>query len=437
LDANAIPPAPAVAKRQRLDSIDLLRGVVMIIMALDHVRDFYSSKAFSEFGDPTDLDNTTLGIFFTRWITHYCAPTFIFLAGTGAFLSGTRGKSKPELSWFLFTRGLWLAFFEVTINTAMWSFDYDLQHYGAGVFWAIGWSMVVLSVLVYLQTWAVTLFGLAMIASHNLLDGLTAEQVHLPGWLWMVLHSPPKDPVPVVGSITFVTGYSLVPWMGVMAAGYGFGSLYLLDRAARRTWLFILGLGLIALFVGIRMQNHGYVDEKPAANPPSIVYHEPHGYGDARAWEQRPDPHVPDEDKQPDPRWTACSFLNCTKYPPSLLYLLMTLGPSILFLAIFDRPLGQIAQPIITIGRVPFFFYLLHIPLIHGSAVLLDFVRFGKSPLANSGPWMPWQSLPQNYGVSLPVVYLIWAAVIVILYFPCRWYAGVKARYRSAWLSYF
>jgi hypothetical protein len=151
------------------------------------------------------------------------------------------------------------------------------------------------------------------------------------------------------------------------------------------------------------------------------------GYGDAHPWEN-----------QSNELWTTYSFCNCTKYPPSLLYLLMTLGPAIVFLAIFDRPLGLLAQPIITIGRVPFFFYLLHIPLIHGGAVLLDYLRFGQSPLARSGPWgFPDGSLPQDYGVSLPMVYLIWAAVIVILYFPCRWYAGVKARYRSAWLSYF
>src|SRR5262245_56244273 len=181
------PLTPALAKPERIESIDLLRGVVMIIMALDHVRDFYSERLLM---DPTDLNTTTVGIFLTRWITHFCAPTFIFLAGTSAFLAGTRGKTKPGLSWFLFTRGLWLAFFEVVINRAMWMFNYDLHHHGAGVFWAIGWSMVALSLLVYLPTPVVTIFGLALVGLHNMLDGLTANQVGLPGWLWVILHSP-------------------------------------------------------------------------------------------------------------------------------------------------------------------------------------------------------------------------------------------------------
>src|ERR1700688_861466 len=185
---TAVQSAPAKARPDRLDSIDMLRGVVMVIMALDHVRDFWSDRFFRE--DPTDLTKTTAAIFLTRWITHYCAPTFIFLAGTGAFLSGTRGKSKPELSWFLFTRGLWLSFFEVVINRMMWMFNFDLIHHGAGVFWAIRWSMLVLAGLVYFPAWVAATFGLAMIALHNLLDGLTAQQIHLPDWVWVILHSP-------------------------------------------------------------------------------------------------------------------------------------------------------------------------------------------------------------------------------------------------------
>jgi uncharacterized membrane protein len=372
----------------------------MILMALDHVRDFFSDRLFL---DATDLTTTTPAYFLTRWVTHFCAPTFIFLAGTAAFLSSTRGKSKPALSWFLLTRGIWLAFFEVVVNRMMWMFNYDLHHHGAGVFWAIGWSMVVLSFLVYLPTLVVTVFGLAMIILHNLLDGLTPADLSLPGWLWTMLHNP--GDATVIDGYTFGTGYCLIPWVGVMAAGYGFGTFMLLDRATRRRRLFQLGMALTLGFIILRAVNV---------------------YGDPRPWSE-----------QSSPLWTFLSFLNCTKYPPSLLYLLMTLGPALLALAVLDRPLGSLAGPIITFGRVPLFYYLLHIPLIHGGAVLLDYVRFGWSPLAASGPWeIKPGEIPGSYGVSLPVVYLIWIGVVVILYLPCRWFAALKQRRRDVWLSY-
>jgi uncharacterized membrane protein len=391
--------APEKPRPGRLESIDLLRGLVMIVMALDHVRDFFSERLFL---DATDLKTTTPAIFLTRWITHYCAPTFIFLAGTSAFLSTTRGKSKPALSWFLFTRGLWLAFFEVVVNRIMWMFNYDFHNYGAGVFWAIGWSMVVLSLLVYLPTLVVTVLGVALISQHNSLDGLSATDVGLPEWLWVILHKP--GDATVVEGFTFGTNYCLLPWIGVMAAGYGFGSLFLLDRPIRRRLLFQLGASLSVCFIILRTMN----------------------IGDPRPWSD-----------QGSPLWTTLSFLNCTKYPASLLYLLMTLGPAIFALGLFDRPLGWLARPIITFGRVPLFYYLLHIPLIHGGAALLDFVRFGWSPLATSGPWgLDRDTLPEHYGVDLPTVYLIWIGVVLILYLPCRWFAGVKQRRRDVWLSY-
>jgi uncharacterized membrane protein len=385
---------------RRLESVDLLRGCVMIIMALDHVRDFMSDRIFL---NPTDLDTTTPGIFLTRWITHYCAPTFIFLAGTSAYLAGVRGKSKPSLSFFLFTRGLWLAFFEVTVNRALWLFNFHIYQHGAGVFWAIGLSMIVLATLVWLPTSFVTILGAAMIATHNLLDGLSAEQVNLPGWVWVVLHSP--GDAPVIRDITFGTGYCLIPWVGVMAVGYGFGRLLQLPGGIRRRTVFRLGAALTAAFVVLRGVNV---------------------YGDASVWQ-----------RQSTPLFTALSFLNCTKYPPSLLYLLMTLGPSIMALALFDRPLGRIVQPIITFGRVPLFFYVLHIALIHGTAVLIDYARFGWSPLESRGPWeIQASTAPPGYGLSLPAVYLVWVAVVFALYPACRWYAGVKQRRRDFWLSY-
>jgi uncharacterized membrane protein len=394
----------------RLESVDLLRGAVMVIMALDHVRDYWSNRLFD---DPTDLNTTTIAIFLTRWITHYCAPTFIFLAGTGAFLSGARGKSKRQLSWFLLSRGLWLVFLELTIMRLVWMFGWDLYNHGPGVFWAIGWSMVVLAGLVQLPTALVTTFGVAMIAFHNLLDGFTADQLHLPQWLWNILHQPGGAPLfksftigtITIKSVSFGTGYCLIPWMGVMAAGYGFGQLLLLDPPARRRALWTLGGLLTAGFFVLRAINV---------------------YGDSvRPWLQ-----------QPDSARLACSFLNCQKYPPSLHYLLMTLGPAILFLALFDRPLGWWAKPIITFGRVPLFYYLLHIPLIHGGVVLYDHIRFGWSPQSFDGPWAVRPTTQPGYGVDLGTVYLIWIAVILILYPACWWYADFKRRHRSIWLSY-
>ncbi len=265
---TAVHVHPVPLKPERLESVDLVRGVVMILMALDHVRDFWSNRLLM---DPTDLNTTTAAIFLTRWVTHYCAPTFIFLAGTSAFLAGTRGKSTSALSWFLFTRGLWLAIFEVTINRALWMFNFDLQHHGAGVFWAIGWAMVLLAGLVYLPTAVVTLVGFALIVLHNLLDGVTAQLLGLPEWLWMLLHQPGDSPVlqapgwiwdvipspghvPGSDNVTFGTAYCLIPWMGAMAAGYGFGSLLQFQRLERRRLVFLLGAVVTLAFIVLRLE---------------------------------------------------------------------------------------------------------------------------------------------------------------------------------------
>ncbi len=408
----AVEPIVQVAPaRERLESVDLLRGLVIVIMALDHVRDFWSFPVVVDpvthqqvVADPTNLLQTNPALFFTRWITHFCAPTFIFLAGTSAYLSRPRWRSRSELSWFLLTRGVWLAFLELTVIRISWMSYFDPLHHGAGVFWPIGLSMIVLAGLIYLPTAWITVLGVLMIATHNLLDGRSAESVGLPGWLWVVLHSP--GDAPVVGRITFGTGYCLIPWCGVMAAGYGFGAILRQPAGVRRRILFALGSALIVAFVFVRLANV---------------------YGDAH----RLTP-------QPNALWWLMDLLNCTKYPPSLLYLLMTLGPAILVLALCDRPLGPVARPIITFGRVPLFFYLLHIPLIHGAAVLYDFYRYhGWSPLATDGPWgIKPDLVPEGYGVGLGTVYLLWIAVILVLYPPCHWYAGVKKRNRSVWLSY-
>jgi uncharacterized membrane protein len=407
----------AAPARQRLDSIDLLRGLVMVIMALDHVRDYFSQTFFTiPPTDPTpaDLTKTTVALFLTRWVSHFCAPTFVFLAGTGAFLAGTRGKSTKALSWFLLTRGLWLVLLDVTVVRLGWNFNFDYSHeFGGGVIWVIGWSMAVLSLLVFLPTSAVAVFGITLIGYHNLLDGKTAADVHLPEWLWVILHSPGQFTVIqscdigtlAIPEIKFTTAYSLLPWLGVLAAGYGFGAMFLLDRVQRRKQLIGLGLALTLVFVVLRYGN---------------------GYGDQNPWFV-----------QKVPSLTLLSFINCQKYPPSLLFLLMTLGPSITALGLFDREWGSLGKFFVVYGRVPLFYYLLHIPLIHGLAVAIDYLRYGYSPYWGEAPWpLRRDTLPPDYGFDLPTVYLIWIGVVLFLFPLCWWFGRIKQRYRAAWLSY-
>jgi len=375
----------------------------MVIMALDHTRDFFSKDlAF----DPTDLGRTFPALFLTRWITHYCAPVFIFLAGTGAFLSTGRGKSRGELSRFLLTRGLWLVLLELTwVRCLGWQFNFDLHFTFGAVIWAIGWSMVALAVLVFLPLRWVTAFGILMIASHNLFDSVKPESWGSLGWLWKILHSGGMI-LPAKG-YRFAAGYPLVPWIGVMAAGYGFGSLLLREPVERRRWLFGLGATLTLLFILLRAINL---------------------YGDPRPWSG-----------QKNSLFTLFSFMNCHKYPPSLLYLLMTLGPALLVLAALDRGMIGWLKPLLVFGRVPLFYYLLHLPLIHGLAVLASYWAYGRADwwFANppEGPDAPILR-PADYGYGLPVVYLVWIGVVLVLYPVCRWFAGVKRLRRDPWLSY-
>ncbi len=390
-------PGERPAGRARLDSVDLLRGVVMVIMALDHVRDYFH---FSFEFDPTDLSRTYTALFVTRWVTHFCAPVFVFLAGAGAFLYASRGKSKSDLSKFLFTRGLWLVLLELTVLHAAWFFNFDLRAEMAQVIWALGWSMVALSGLIYLPVTAVTAFGVAMIAVHNLFDGIQAQNLGSFGWLWRVLHEGGlMQPTPNSGIYVF---YPLIPWIGVMAAGYGFGRLLLHERGARRRRVLILASALILMFIILRAVNL---------------------YGDPTPWSA-----------QKSRLFTFFSFINTFKYPPSLLFLLMTLGPAIAALALLDRRAGKFTRPLIVFGRVPLFFYVLHILLIHALAVVFACARYGQARWLFQNP--PDFAAPKDYGYGLPVVYFVWIAVVLILYPACRWYAGVKRRRRDAWLSY-
>ena len=392
----AISEAPVAVKLNRIESIDVVRGVIMIIMALDHVRDFFGVPGIS----PTDLDQATVALFFTRWITHICAPVFFLLTGTGAYLS-LRRKSKGQLSRFLFSRGLWLIFLEVVVTRCLgWQFNFDYHVTMLIVLWALGWAMIVLSGLVYLPAAWVTTFGVVMIAGHNLFDSVQSSNP-----LWSILHRPgfvvnnPQHSV--------FLGYPLVPWVGVTAVGYGLGQIYAWAPDRRKAFLFRLGTGLIAAFILLRAINI---------------------YGDPFRWTA-----------QRSAVFTVLSFLNTVKYPPSLLFLLMTLGPAMVFLWAVDDNTPRLLQPALVFGKVPMFYYLLHIPLIHLLAIAICYARFHhvywmfESPSVGQFPITP----PPGWGFSLPVVYLVWAFVVLALYPLCRWFADLRQRRSDAWLSYF
>jgi len=417
------PPSAAKVRepgRSRIDSIDLLRGIVMVIMMLDHTRDFVHSGGLTF--DPTDLTRTTVALFFTRWITHYCAPIFVFLAGTGAYLQLARGKSKRDLSKFLVSRGLWLIVLELTVVRfgVFFSLDYRFLAF-LQVIWVIGVSMIVLAALIHLPLKFVAGFGIAMIALHNLLDrfqvtGWRGPGTPVPGFgakLWMLAHQG-FSIFPIVGfpSPLVLVVYPLIPWIGVMAVGYAFGSLYQIDAQRRRRWLLWMGLTATSLFIFIRALDV---------------------YGDPAHWS-----------KQKNLVFTVLSFVNTTKYPPSLQFLLMTLGPALLALWWFDSPAGsapalatRFRAALVTFGRVPLFFYLLQWYTAHLIAVVLGLIA--GQPVA----WQ-WQSpidkftSPPLTGVGFPlwVVYVSWIAGVLLLYPLCKWFAGVKARRRDWWLSY-
>jgi uncharacterized membrane protein len=393
------PPAPAAwarpgpGARPRLDSIDLLRGLVMVLMALDHTRDFFGSSGMN----PRDVADPAL--FLTRWITHFCAPIFIFLAGVSAFLYGTRGRSTAELSRFLATRGFWLMVLEFTIVRLGWTFGIDLDHFVTQVIWAIGASMVVLAGLVWLPSAAVATIGIAMIAGHNLLDGIHAADLGQAGWIWSFLHEPGTVKLGAYSEIYAL--YPLIPWAGVMAAGYALGPAFAGDARERRRLFLVLGAALTAGFVMLRLTNL---------------------YGDPAPWT------VHDSAAS-----MVLSMLNVEKYPPSLLYLMMTLGPGLMLLAAFEGARGPLLAWITTFGRVPLLYYVAHIFLIHGLAVAVAWMTTGEAGwLFGSIP----STRPAGYGYPLPVIYGLWLMVVASLYPLCRCFANVKQRRSEWWWSY-
>ena len=401
--ASAIPATPVPAPR--IQSVDALRGAIMMLMAIDHIRD-YVARSAQEFL-PTDLTRTTPAIFLTRWITHFCAPVFVLTAGVGAYLWMTRGRrSKNNLSRLLTSRGLWLIILEVTILRFIMlsQISYTANPVLLIILWAIGISMIALAALIYLPTRVIASLSFAIIALHNLLDSVSAGHFGRAAWIWDILH---QQNVFAFHRINFVTGYPVLPWIGVMAAGYCLAQVFEWDASRRRRFLLRLGLALVAAFVVLRAINV---------------------YGDPLRWSH-----------QASPVFTVLSFLNASKYPPSLDFLLMTLGPAMVVLAWLEDFHLHFTNPLIVFGRVPFFYYGAHLLLAHLIAIGMNVARYGAKPiLLMAPPSMGGSSglFPPDYGFPLWTVYAVWVVVLLLLYPACLWAARLKQRRHDWWLTY-
>jgi uncharacterized membrane protein len=419
--------------KQRIYSIDFLRGVVMMIMLLDHTRDFVYHNAL--IGDPTNMSNTTVPLFFTRWITHYCAPIFVFLSGVSIYLQKMYGKSNGELARFLVTRGLWLIVLEFTVIRTLITFNLDYSLLGfAQVIWVIGVSMIVMAGLIYVPLRIVGAIGILMILLHNLLDVYRLPPGEAFGGpatvgqgVWIVLHQ--QGIVPFFGGSVIVILYPLIPWVGVMAAGYALGAIYQWDAERRRKLLLTVGIAATVLFVTVRFTNY-YGDPSPWMNNAEFA---------ARQAANPPPGPPADEGARPlsEPAFSFVSFLNTTKYPPSLLFLLMTLGPALIVLGLTDRISGKpIWQWIaIVFGRVPLFFYILQWLSAHFFGIGLSLLAGKDIGYFFQGPG-PGTQLPPDNGFSLPVVYFAWIAGLIILFPLCYWYGEYKRKNKHWLLSY-
>ncbi|MDE3234683.1 MAG: DUF1624 domain-containing protein [Bacteroidota bacterium] len=391
---------PATLSR-RILSIDLLRGLVMVIMALDHVRDFTHIHAFDD--DPTNLATTTPVLFFTRFITHFCAPTFVFLSGTSIFLQSQR-KTKKELSYFLFTRGLWLVLFEIVFNNLFWTFNPFYNSIALQVIWVIGISMLVMSAMIYLPVRVIFMIGLLIVCGHNYLDRFNYTDASKAPLLWSILHQPSDRMIAPEHSIFFF--YPIIPWPAVMMLGYCLGTWFVkdFDVAKRKKNLLLTGTMVVLVFLILRFVNV---------------------YGDAALWSAQPRGSV----------YTVLSFFNVTKYPPSLLYLCVTIGPALIVLALTENWKGAVADFFIVFGRVPMFYYTIHVLLIHTIGVILFFISGnGMQQIVDSN--VPFLFRPMHWGYPLWVVYLLWIIVIAILYPICKRYDRYKSSNKKWWLSY-
>ena len=394
-----------VATQSRLSAVDALRGAIMVIMAIDHTRDFIHAGAMSF--SPEDLAKTTPLLFLTRWVTHICAPTFMFLAGIGASLRLDRGGDRAALSRFLLTRGLWLILLEATLMRLGMNFSFSFANpVLLLVLTALGVSMIALSGLIYLPRRVLLVLAVAIVLLHNSLDSIPAARFGAWAPLWNLLH---QVGVFMVRGVPFVVGYPVLPWIGVMALGFCFGPVLSMEPARRRRVMLITGATLVLAFVAIRALNV---------------------YGDPQPWST-----------QRSTVFTVLSFLRATKYPPSLEFLLMTLGPALLALAYFDRTDSRWRDRLVVIGRVPMLFYVVHFWLLHVVASALAFLRYGRasgaflfSPLPSMGG--PATLFPKDFGYPLWAAYVVWIGVVVSLYPLCRWFAELKSRRREWWWSY-
>lgn len=383
----------------RINSIDLLRGIVMIIMALDHTRDFMHSQANVD--DPLNLATTTPLLYFTRWITNLCAPTFVFLSGTSAYFQSLR-KSKNKLSWFLFTRGIWLILLELVIVTFGITFD---VYYSILVFqtiWSIGMSMVVLSVAIRLPFWAIFTIGLIIVTGHNLLNIYEADaNGKFPIW-YHLLHAPGMQPA---GRFNLLILYPFLPWAGLMMLGYCFGKYYLHDVMNRNKRTIILGAALLVFFTILRFTNT---------------------YGDTSYWTT-----------QASGLYTFFSFINTQKYPPSLLYLSVTIGAALVILGLIGNVRNKFADAVAVYGKVPLFYYVIHFYLIHLVAMALYLMRGHTIQEGmHESPGMPLKFVAAGEGFGLGGVYLAWIAIVLVLYPVCKWYCDYKMANKKWWLSY-
>lgn len=386
----------------RISSIDLLRGLVMVIMALDHVRMYFGYGTW--YSSPTDLATTTPLLFFTRWITHFCAPVFIFLAGTSAFLYGIKQANTQQTAWFLFTRGAWLVIVELAIVNFGWTFDTSYSFLILQVIWAIGLSMLVLSALVFLPPQMILLIGMMLVFGHNLLDRISVQGTGFFDFIWYILHQPR---LVVLNERVVSIFYPILPWAGLMALGYVAGNLFKKEFPVtqRRIWLLIIGAGAILLFILLRQFNL---------------------YGEPASWQP-----------QASSIFTVISFLNTTKYPPSLQFILMTMGPALISLALFEYAKPRTTNPLLVFGRVPLFFYIIHIYLIHALA-LIGLMYTGwdwREYILSASQFLSGRL--DNFGFSLGAVYVVWVLVVVMLYPLCRWYQKVRESHpENRWLRY-
>ncbi len=385
----------AAPARPRLHAVDLVRGLVMVLMTLEHVRVWFGGARF----DPADLSGVMAGPFLTRGVTSGCAPVFALLAGAGAYLALARGTPVREQARFLAIRGALLVLLELTVVRFLYTFGLATgQPLVLQAIWALGVSMIALAGLIALPGPLVGAVGLALVAGHHLLDGVAPGA--LGGWSWLFRILLVQGPVALPGGLQVVVLYPVLPWIGVLALGYALSPVLTAPEASRRRTLVRLGGALTAGFLLLRAGN---------------------GYGDPARWTV-----------YPDAGRTALSFLDTTMNPPSLVFLLMTLGPALAVLGLAERWRGPVGEVLGVLGRVPLFYYLLHLGLIHALALVIGTLAgFEPSALLTA-----WPFLPRGWGYPLPVVFAVWVGAVLALYPACRWFAGVKATRPERWWRY-